>query len=596
MKFWISVFITIIAFQTKVFGQLAPDKTGNPPILNCVKNETSNQISIQWTAPLGIGACFEEYGVYIALNDKNGPYNKITAITQPSSGTMTFNPQTNGTVYVFLANEQSCNSGNTSIRTSDTLDNIVPQIAPIIKTVTVENGFPVIYWEPSKNPEVTEYAIYSSTDNFSTPIDTVKGRLSNFYVDQNHDATQSAGAYRIRSIEYCEDNKGLYSNITERYNTILLTLANEDICKRSVVLDWNGYNFHTERVQKYLIEYSIDGQAYQVKTEVNDSIRKYEFTDLTPLVNTCIRIVAELPNGEKSISNVACITSQSVPAVEDHYIQNITVRDDHVEIIYSPDDQVDLSEIALERSTNGNIFSVLASSVSIQESTIDNTYIIKDFSALTERTALYYKVSVKNTCNNKYSTLPAKTILLKGENLGLNNELTWDDFFIEENDIISYELFKIYEEDTILIQSDDAEGTFTETGVYSNNFFAELCYVVKATHRSIDPDRPTDVHYSYSNFTCLKPRPQAFVPNAFAPNGHNKIFKPILVFGSDINYSLTIFDRNGAKVFESTQPNVGWNGMNAQRNVALDSYIYHLQFTGLDGQTYRKTGFVVVVQ
>src|SRR5690606_32667249 len=124
-------------------------------------------------------------------------------------GIHTFQPPSNGISYVYMVNEQSCGTGNASVITSDTLDNVVPQPAPLITLVTVENGFPAIYWQPSSNPEVTEYAIYSSIDNFSTPIDTVKGRLSSKYVDLSHDANQSAGAYRIRSLEYCEDPKGL---------------------------------------------------------------------------------------------------------------------------------------------------------------------------------------------------------------------------------------------------------------------------------------------------------------------------------------------------------------------------------------------------
>src|SRR5690606_5285429 len=206
------------------------------------------------------------------------------------------------------------------------------QPAPLITLVTVENGFPAIYWQPSSNPEVTEYAIYSSIDNFSTPIDTVKGRLSSKYVDLSHDANQSAGAYRIRSLEYCEDPKGLYSNISERYNTIFLSNSDEDVCKRSVILEWNGYNYHTQRVDRYRIEHAVNGADFELKEYVSDSVRKYEFVGLTPYAKNCIRIVAELPNGEESSSNIICLTSTSVPEVEKHYIENITVKGNEVHI------------------------------------------------------------------------------------------------------------------------------------------------------------------------------------------------------------------------------------------------------------------------
>jgi gliding motility-associated-like protein len=124
----------------------------------------------------------------------------------------------------------------------------------------------------------------------------------------------------------------------------------------------------------------------------------------------------------------------------------------------------------------------------------------------------------------------------------------------------------------------------------------EACYFVVAQHQTTNIDRPQEVLLSNSNTVCLEPTPQAFVPNAFAPLGFNKIFKPILVFGSDVDYTLEIFNRLGTKVFESNDPNIGWDGKYKGKVNPLDSYVYHLQFTGLNGKIYKKTGFVVIVQ
>jgi gliding motility-associated-like protein len=54
-----------------------------------------------------------------------------------------------------------------------------------------------------------------------------------------------------------------------------------------------------------------------------------------------------------------------------------------------------------------------------------------------------------------------------------------------------------------------------------------------------------------------------YVPNSFTPNGDgsNDIFKPIITAGFDKeSYQLLIFNRWGEMVFESYDPNVGWDG------------------------------------
>lgn len=579
-------------------AQIQPAFTGTAPELTCVKNETSNQISIQWNGSTSPGSCFLQYGVYISLNEKNGPYQKIDSISNSASGTLIFDPKSNGTVYVFLINEQSCsNASVTQIQTSDTLDNIVPQPAPKIVKISVNNNAPVLQWEASKNPEVTGYAIYSISNNYNEPIDTVIGRNSTFYKNLLHNATDSVAVYKIRSIEYCEDPKGLFSNITPAYNTMKVNRSEENLCKRSVILDWNGYNNQTQGVLGYQVDYSEDaGNTWIQKETLSDSARKYDFVGLKPQATTCIRIQAVLPNQDSSLSNVVCVYSQGLIPVENHYIKNISVNSDHVAFEYVPDPNANIAEIVLERSASGDQFTVLNTGVSIQKEDLSDSYIIKDFSAQTSRSALYYRVSVRDECSNKYSTLPAKTILVKGKNLGLNNEISWDTSLIDFNLILGYDIYRILEGDTSVIFSSNQEGVFTDANIYTNNFYAEACYFVVAQHQTTDANRPLEMLYTNSNTVCLNPTPQAFVPNAFAPMGHNKVFKPILIFGSDEGYSLEVFNRLGTKVFESNDPKVGWNGMYNNKITALDSYVYHLQFTGLNGQTYRKTGFVVLVQ
>jgi gliding motility-associated-like protein len=61
----------------------------------------------------------------------------------------------------------------------------------------------------------------------------------------------------------------------------------------------------------------------------------------------------------------------------------------------------------------------------------------------------------------------------------------------------------------------------------------------------------------------LCPNEIFYIPNAFTPNGdeRNNTFKPIITSGVDIfNYSFYIYNRWGQVIWESYNPNTGWDG------------------------------------
>jgi gliding motility-associated-like protein len=586
-----------ILFLGSSIAQIVPNRTGTPPELVCVKRAPANQISIQWNAPANTGPCFSQYAIYVAKGDRTGPYEKLDSVSASTSGTLNLNPSFAGNVYVFMVNEQSCNGAAPTVLTSDTLDNIVPQPAPIITLVTVENDKATINWQASANPEVAAYVIYSNVNNFNTPIDTVFGRLNTSYTDFRSSPSDTIAVYRIRSLEFCEADTGLLSNITPSYNTILVNKTEEEPCARSTTLSWNGYNNQSLGVDSYVVEYSTDaGNTFTTKATLPSTAREYIFSDLETGVVTCIRVKAVLPGGFFSNSNLTCIVGSGIAPVRNHFIQNISVESDGIVLEYIPDGSASFGEIAVERSTNGQSFSILTSGVSIQRPDPAGPFIIKDFSPLINRSSYWYKVSVRNICNNTFTTLPAKTIFLSGKNNGLDNTLTFEDLIVDSSEVKSYELYRITGTDTLFLAQTVSVREIIDKGVFSDNNFAEACYLVKGVHQFDSPNRPVSPFTSVSNVVCLKPRPQAFVPNAFAPEGTNKIFRPILAFASNENYLFEVFNRFGEKVFSSNIPGKGWDGQYKGSPSPLDSYIYHVRFTGLDGLEYTRTGVVILVR
>ncbi|MCB0558904.1 MAG: gliding motility-associated C-terminal domain-containing protein [Lewinellaceae bacterium] len=83
-------------------------------------------------------------------------------------------------------------------------------------------------------------------------------------------------------------------------------------------------------------------------------------------------------------------------------------------------------------------------------------------------------------------------------------------------------------------------------------------------------------------------RCKAYVPNAFSPNndGRNDLFQPYTNCPVEA-FSLKVFNRWGAIVYESTSINEGWDGTFNGQAVGTDVYIYSLQITVLENGKAR---------
>lgn len=86
-----------------------------------------------------------------------------------------------------------------------------------------------------------------------------------------------------------------------------------------------------------------------------------------------------------------------------------------------------------------------------------------------------------------------------------------------------------------------------------------------------------------------------YIPNSFTPNlsdDNNDLFTPVFTSGyNPSSYSFKIFDRWGTVVFESTTPNIGWNGKYKNKPCPPGSYIWQLHFQESEKDTpHSPTG------
>lgn len=91
---------------------------------------------------------------------------------------------------------------------------------------------------------------------------------------------------------------------------------------------------------------------------------------------------------------------------------------------------------------------------------------------------------------------------------------------------------------------------------------------------------------------------EIYVPNVFTPNGDgsNEIFIPI---GSGVlrhDYSLKIFDRWGKRVFETNNPDMGWDGTISGKPAITETYIWLVEGVFVGGVGFTKKGTVTLLR
>jgi len=93
-----------------------------------------------------------------------------------------------------------------------------------------------------------------------------------------------------------------------------------------------------------------------------------------------------------------------------------------------------------------------------------------------------------------------------------------------------------------------------------------------------------------------KPESMVYIPNIFSPNGdgQNDLFR---VRGENLEtLHLTVYNRWGNKVFDSQNPNEGWDGNYKGKPCSPDVYVYHATIIFEDGTETSRKGNVTLVR
>jgi gliding motility-associated-like protein len=115
--------------------------------------------------------------------------------------------------------------------------------------------------------------------------------------------------------------------------------------------------------------------------------------------------------------------------------------------------------------------------------------------------------------------------------------------------------------------------------------------------------------FAYNNFGCsdsssqtllVLPEVRYFLPNAFTPNGDsvNDELQGVGIFEGMRNFSIQVWNRWGELVFQSKNPQEGWNGQKFNQGTSLPVGVYTVLATYLDpkDKVVEYRGFVTLLR
>lgn len=583
----------LVLFYSLVFELLGQYKA---PILTCVTRKTAGGASneLEWKDPNETCGAFQNFEIYHATT-KSGPYTLLTTIT--NLATTTYNHlgiNASSTNYYYMTSKYNC-AGSSSF--SDTLsDTLMPY--PRLLAISIENNFPVYKWLPVLDQKkIWAYVLINFGSSF---IDTVIGREKTEYIDSSFQA--NTGVYTghmVGSLSACGE-KGLSPPIF-RHRPVFLSLASNP-CEDEIEIAWTKYQGWgpNDEVKNFEVYIKKNSGAEELVATTDSSIRTFRYKDFLFGDTLCIRIKALHPSEPTihSFSNQLCFVSSKsqVPellqALSASYIDNYKIR---VRWYCSLDAIPKSFDLLVIDPRSGSVLRTIEKVKYVSEG--NGFYSFLDSFGESSK-AVAYRVRYEDLCNNKSAGGQVITNFMTINQIGLyKTELKWPKAYFHDSILYSKLKYELYFSTDGMSYNKIAEPSISDFNYEHNteNYYqteGKFCYrlVINYKFDTLKPLKDS-IFPMNSPSQCIDMRTVLWMPNAFKINGITPVFKPKMYFFNSNVFNMKIFNRWGKQIFESNDPNLGWNGYTSSGQLASeDSYVYLVSYLGNDGVKVEKTG------
>ena len=551
-----------------------------PPDFLCIKGDT-----LFWELPVNTCGAFVSYDIYTSDNI-NGPYSLLALITDQMQGFF-HHPNPAGLLqYYYLLSNFDC-PGQTPF-SSDTLDSRPPEVSPLLN-ITVQGNDVLLDWETSPSPEVYAYIVYRRDAVGVIPIDTVFNGVTD-YTDPNAEPNMESESYFVNALDRC----GNTSIFEDEHKTMFLQAIATNC---SIDLSWNLYE-GWDNIDSQEIWVSENGGTPVLHVTLDATTPFYSFRDVNDGASYCFFIKAsEMDTNELSISNEVCLTASFSQPINELFITNINVlADNTVSLDWRVNANADVEIFEYLRSEMQNPFGIIETIMPATNFPVINQYYDETVNA--DIGPISYQLHVIDSCDNELTSAVATTIFLNGSSLSTNtNLLTWTPLEIENANVTEYQIIRI------LNGLETGIGSVNGSQLEYQDVFDPLsigsgtiCYYAVATGSALLPDGSQVDIRSRSNVFCLDQATKIFVPNAFAPSGFNREFKPVILSGNIAKYEMQIYDRYGSIVFSTDDPDIAWKGKKEGNKLPQGVYVYHIRLELGNGNKAEKKGYVTLLR
>jgi gliding motility-associated-like protein len=457
-----------------------------------------------------------------------------------------------------------------------------------------------ITWDKITNDFIARYDIQRTTDvnAWGAVIGSAHADSSGF-----NDKTVDAGcgsSYKYIVLTYDRCGNHSAPDYKQYVQPINIDLSMPVQCDKSATLSWNSNNAMPGGISGFKLSRSQgSGSLCEIAT-VSSTTSSYIDKDNFKDGVTYGYSVKAFSNNSNYTSSSCHLFQQYEAAIlpDTVYITQVSVENDsYIKVGYYFSAENSVTRLILERSEdNGTNYHAIDSILF----PVPQKYFLNDTNVDVHSHSYYYRLVVIDDCETKKRSMnPSKSILLNCLPLQTMNTLEWNSYETWLQGVEGYDIYRSLNKEPATIQIVDNVGAYTNT-------YSELltsidstkmpCYWVEAKENPGNPYLQSAV--SKSNTCCVIQEPVFFLPNAFRPDGINKLFRPVESprFIQIESFKMTVFSRWGQQIFETDDIVKGWNGTVNGQDSPTGLYSYIITFKSLDDKEYTKRGTVMLVR
>ncbi|MDY4790603.1 MAG: gliding motility-associated C-terminal domain-containing protein [Bacteroidales bacterium] len=446
-----------------------------------------------------------------------------------------------------------------------------------------------LQWTPSTSLDTWGYIICMG--NPCIAIDTIWGSEQSTYSCLTCSVEQ-INSLAIMAFDSCYNT----SLRTNPHNNIVLSYSRE-ACSSKINLSWSKYLADPVNVILYEIYVSLNNGDFNLYQTYNQDTTSSVFIADPTVVNYCFYIRATLSNGHQVNSNKIC-TSQPLPQqVAFAYIRNsvVDLENEKVDLEFYVDASLPVRGYDLYRSPNNIDFTLIKTLAY----TGSNTFSYTDKPPITlNKTNYFYKLHVPDECDLLFT--PSNIVSTIKLSIDVSNPdiniLTWNPF-IGWDALEGYDIYRVDGTTPLGFPLDNVQSTSNR---YEDNISAmvstsdKITYYIIAKESGASPDGT--LTESRSSTASVVKESLVFVPNSFTPMENvNDVFKPFCSFIRLGTYRFRVFNRNGEILFDTKDPDEGWDGTFKGKNCPTTTYVYKVEFINSQGEKINKAGTVNLI-